>query len=104
MKRILLGILLSLGLAALGFIGFAMLAGMYWVPKDAGLAAGATVFVYGLLGLILGFAVGAIMAWRLPENALVLAALFAVLLGLVSIGGLVWNGLQHSAARLDAPR
>ena len=61
-------LIISFGLIGI-YLGF-WVGGAYFVPKGAGLAGGATVLMYGVLGFV-GFAIaGAIIAFRLHAKTL----------------------------------
>lgn len=74
----------------LGFIG-GMLIGARLVPPDAGLASGAEVLFYGIVGTIIAVTVTVILAKRLSPQPLRRVALVCVALALVAAGWLAWQ-------------
>jgi hypothetical protein len=75
MKRLLLVLLLSTGLAIAGFAAGALLAARLAVAPGDGLAGSATVAVYGLVGALIGMVAGVVLGRRLQPPALPFAAL-----------------------------
>jgi len=76
------GILYSLMLAPVGAVFGAFVGARFLIPQDAGMAAGAMVLLYGLLGLAGGIALGAVFGRFLPDRWLRHAAVVTVLAGL----------------------
>ena len=77
----------------------AMLAGMLigarFVPPDAGLAAGATVLFYGIVGMLIGVMVVVVLARRLSASAIRKAALGAVVVCIAVIALVTWQFLDR---------
>lgn len=101
MKRVLLGIVLVVGLTLLGFAATASLAATYWVPRNQGLAGGAIVLGYGVLGALACLVLGIVLAWRLAIRRLVASAIVALALSFVAVGGMVWKASQRRAERMQ---
>ncbi|HMB53928.1 MAG TPA: hypothetical protein VKU40_11465 [Thermoanaerobaculia bacterium] len=107
-SRVPLALVVALCLAWLGLVA-GLTAGALWlVPKDAGLAGGPMVLGYGLLGLIAGLVVAALLAWKAPHSVLRATALAAALLAVASLAFVGWRLLdlrteRRAAAGLDEP-
>lgn len=97
MNRVLWGGLLSLGLAALGFLVGGMLAAKLLTHPGDGLAGAGTVAVGALVGGLAGLGLGAVLAWRLSVPALTRFAVLAVLLGGGGLALLLWRGAVRQA-------
>lgn len=72
-----------------------MLLGSRFIPKDAGLAGGATVLFYGMIGGVLGIIVTAILARRMAAPALRIVSLAAVALAILLIALVGWKAMER---------
>jgi len=89
--------LIALGLTCAGAIS-GLFAGGFLVPSDAGLAGGAIVLFYGVLGLSIGLIAGVVLAFKLAADALRAAAAVAVLAALASAAAM---SVQITRARAE---
>lgn len=80
----LLGFAFVVLLAFVGLVIGSMLGGLFFVPEGSGLAGGAMVLGYGVLGLVLAIVGGIILAMRLSRPTL-LRATWITLAGVVLI-------------------
>jgi hypothetical protein len=69
------------------------------VTRDAGLAGGAIVLGYGVIGAGAGLLVGAFLAWTMPVARLRTAVVLALVLALGSTAAVVVRGRQAREAR-----
>lgn len=99
-NRLLLGLVLSLGLALVGFVAGAAAAALWWIPEDAGLAGGAMALAYGLMGAAVGLLASTVLARILPLPALRRVALAALL---VTVGAAAFLGYRGWRVNRDAP-
>lgn len=102
MGRALYGVLLALGLTTLGFALGGTLAGAFLVPRDAGLAGGALVALWGMGGAGAGFVAGIVLARRLGKSTLPRVTLVVVLLAVASLALLGWRAVERREARPGA--
>ena len=72
-----------------------MLIGARFVPPDAGLAGGATVLFYGIVGMLVGVMVVVVLARRLSASATRKVALGAVVLCIAVIALVTWQFLDR---------
>lgn len=75
-----------------------MLVGGRLVPKDAGLAGGPQVLLYGMVGAVVGIVLTTVFARRLEAATLRLVALLAVVLAVVMVGLVAWSAVQKKRA------
>lgn len=86
-SRTLLGVLLIL---LMGFSGFwlgALIGAAFLVPVGSGLAGGAIVFMYGLLGAGMSVVAAFVLAWRLRLSTL---RTLLVVFGIVALAAMAW--------------
>lgn len=71
-----------------------MMVGAMFVPDDAGLAVGASVLFYGLIGLLVAAVLTIILARRLAANALRVTALAALALSIIGAAVVGWRVIE----------
>jgi hypothetical protein len=79
-----------------------MLVGSLIVPDDAGLAAGASILFYGLIGLVVGAVITIALARRLAASALratAITALVLSVLGAAAVGYRIMETQREMKAR-----
>lgn len=96
------GILFSLMLAPVGMLVAAYGGARFLVPADAGMAAGAMVLLYGILGLVAGIVSGAVLAVFLPDGWLRRMALVTLVAGLGAFGIMAKGFLSASHKQQQA--
>jgi hypothetical protein len=95
MNRVVWGVLLSAGLAALGFLAGGIVGSRLLAHPGDGLAGSATVAVAALGGAVAGLLLGALLATRLTLPVLTRFALSALLAGVGGLGFVVWRGVRE---------
>jgi hypothetical protein len=88
--------------AWIGAIGGAALGARYFVPRDAGLAAGASVLGYGLAGAIGTALLAGVLGMRMPARSVRTFALVALGLALASFGYLAYLYSEQQARQRAA--
>lgn len=91
MKRLLLILLLSVALIAIGFIAGALIAAKLVVSPGDGLAGSATVAVYGMIGALSGLAGGIVLGRSLRTRSLIVTTVIAVATGIAAILFVAWS-------------
>ena len=71
-----------------------MLFGSLFVARDAGLAAGASILFYGLVGLIVAAVLTIVLARRLSPGALKAAAITALALSIIGAAVVGWRVIE----------
>jgi hypothetical protein len=100
-SRILLGVAFVFCMMICGFVAGAFVGGRFLLPPGSGLAGGAIVLGYGILGAGLGVLVGIALAYLLPPKWFLGAALPVTVVGLV-LGIIIVNGYLRSQAEMQA--
>ena len=91
----------------LGLVG-GMLIGSLFVASDAGLAGGASILFYGLVGLIVAAVLTIVLARRLAPGALRAAAITALALSIIGAVFVGWRFVEaqremRARSRIAAP-
>lgn len=94
MKLILWRILLSLGMSATGLALGAGIGARFFVTKADGMASGAMVLGYGVLGAVILLLISIFLGLKLKEKALPTTALIFALLAVVYYGALVFKAKE----------
>lgn len=84
-NRLAWGSLLVISLGLMGIIAGAFLGARFFIPDNAGLAGGAMVLWYGILGSLVGIAAGAALARWLPRPWLPRSAIACGIGGLAAL-------------------
>lgn len=95
-------LLLLASLAWLGLVTGTAAGAAWFVPEGSGLAGPAIVLGYGVLGLLVGVALGGVLGWRARLGLLRTAAAVAVVLALLAVGLVVWRIVAAEAERRSA--
>jgi hypothetical protein len=86
LSRVLFGVLLVINLAAMGFTMGAMIAAEFFTSKEDGMAGSTLVAICGLGGVVTGLIAGALLLWKLADDALLRVTIGAIVLSGISIG------------------
>jgi hypothetical protein len=86
LSRVLFGVLLVINLAAMGFTMGAMIAAVFFTSKEDGMAGSTLVAICGLGGVVTGLIAGALLLWKLADDALLRVTIGAIVLSGISIG------------------
>ena len=89
-KKVFSRILFFLCLVFVGLVAGALI-GSPFVPKDAGLAGGAIVLGYGVLGAVAAVLLGALAVWKMGEAAFRRTFLLVGLLAVAAVGWLAYR-------------
>jgi hypothetical protein len=86
LSRALFGVLLVINLAAMGFSIGAMIAAEFFTSTEDGMAGSTLVAICGLGGALTGLIAGAVLLWKLADEALLRVTVGAIVLSGISIG------------------
>ena len=100
-SKILVGVLFVLSIAIIGFVLGIYIGGSCCVPKNSGLAGGAIVVGYGVVGAGVAAVVATVVARYLPADRLVAVTLLTGVVGGV-FGGVILKVILDSRAETEA--
>ena len=89
-SKLLPGIIFSLLSIVVGFVTGASVAGLV-VGRESGLAGGATVFMYGVVGCVAALIIAIVLSRKLTYQRLRVALIVAVLLAAAAFGWLAYR-------------
>ena len=101
LSKILAGLLFVLSVAVIGFVLGAYIGGSCCVPAGSGLAGGAIVLGYGVIGAIIAALAAVVVARYLPAEKLVAITLVTAVVGGV-LGGVILKIYLDSRAETEA--
>lgn len=84
-------LLLVVSLVWLGLVAGAAAGAAWLVPRDSGLAGGAMVLGYGVLGAAAGALLAGLLGWKVPHRALRTLTLVCALAALAVAGLAAWR-------------
>jgi len=101
-------LLLLASLAWLGLVAGTAVGAAWFVPEGSGLAGPAIALGYGVLGVLVGVALGAVLGWKAGHGLLRTATVVAAVLALAAAGAIVYGVVaadkeRRAAAGLDVP-
>ena len=101
-------LLIVASFAWLGLVTGTAAGAAWFVPEGSGLAGPAIALGYGVLGLLAGLALGAVLGWKAGHGLLRASAAVAVVLALLTVGAVVWRIVaaeneRRAEAGLDVP-